>query len=653
MRRRFVSILLPLLIVCLLHTVTWAGYNDQPPPLAGWTHSPRFPDDTPQGHGIILSGADVVRSSPTIAEIDGNPGNGKEVAVGGSDGRLYVYHANGQLAWQADVLPGPCSPAGGDFKLNSAPAVGTLAGDGKPYVVIGYGTITPSDCDGGVAAYVGSSGNLAWRFSLRQWAAGQGYREAMYGVLSSPALADTDGDGRMEIGFGGFDRNVYLLNYDGSVRWYYHAADTVWSSPAFANIDSDAALELIIGTDIAANAQLNPPISDGGYLYAFDTQPRSPQRIEFRTGFVWQTFFDQAIFSSPAIGDVLSTNPGLEAVIGASCYHPDNSSNKRGRWLKIVRLSDGAVLQTLNAPACVQSSPALGDLDDDGALEIVATVNGATQIGGDGLSRVVAWEANDPTPKWATVPRDANSGVNDPYGGDLQSAVIADLDGNGSLEVLAANHWSVHVLRGRDGVPLTCQKTPDCGAQLALYTAKTVKATPAVGDIDGNGTLEVVIGGGNVYSNNRGMLYAWTGFAGRLGSPPGGQAAYSAPWPMFRANAQHSGVQRMLVVTPAELNLVMRINSSRQYRLRISASDGAPLTWSVVNENDPQGIISVSPTSGTAGTDLVVTINAPGTVALYRAEIELRAPGVGWARVPIQVYAAQQVYNVTLPSILR
>src|SRR5512147_774181 len=87
-----------------------AGHLDNPPPLPGWTHSPAFlPADSPGRQGILLSGAHVGRSSPTIAEIDGDALNGREVVVGGDDGMLYVYGADGQLRWSENVLPASCN----------------------------------------------------------------------------------------------------------------------------------------------------------------------------------------------------------------------------------------------------------------------------------------------------------------------------------------------------------------------------------------------------------------------------------------------------------------------------------------------------------------------------------------------------------------
>lgn len=635
------------------------GHKDQPPPLSGWTHTQTFRDDTAQKHGIVLAGEDIVRSSPTIAEIDGNTGNGKEVVVGGQDGQLYVYRANGSLAWSVNLLPSACSVPAGDGRMNSAPAVGELYGDGVNYVVASYGSINQTDCDGGVAAIRGDNGQLAWRFSLRAWRNSQGYAaEALYGVTSSPALADVDGDGDMEIGFGGYDRYIYLLNADSTVRWYYQAADTIWSSPAFLDVNGDDKLELIIGSDISFNPQIGTP--DGGYVYAFNTDVRVPPRVEFcmpafpqtcqAANFLWRTTFDQAIYSSPVIADVLASNSGPEIVIGSGCFFPATSADKRGRWVKILRPSDGTVIQTLNAPACLSSSVAVGDLDDDGALEIAATVMGAPAVGGDGSSKVVAWNPENANPWWSMSPRDPNSGLNDGYGADLQSPVIADIDGNGSLEVLAANYWSVHVLNGRTGGALTCQgPSSSCGSTKSLFTWKTVKSTPAVGDINGDGVLEVVIGSGNALNTgNRGQLYAWTNI--QLGSPTGTQQPYSAPWPMFRGNATHSGshwTNLQLSVSPQDHSVLSAVGETRTLAYQVKRTDGG--AWTAAEQNDPNGIVRLLNTSGKGTATLGVAVIAPNKTGDYTASIVVRSTGLPDQVVEVFLKTVDQVERVYLP----
>jgi hypothetical protein len=601
-----------------------ADIRDNPPPLAGFTHNPAYADDSPQRHGILLSGAVVGRSSPVIANIS-TTSSGNEVAVAGSDGRVYVFARTGGASalWETNVFassttPG-CAGVNGDARLNSSPAVADIDNDGVPEVVIGYGTIQPSNCDGGLVALNGNTGAVEWRFSLRAWQASQGYPpEGLYGVVSTPALSDVDGNGTLEVGFGGLDRHLYLLNSNGSVRFYYHAADTVWSSPAFANVDGDAQLEMIIGTDITANPFFQPPVPDGGYMYAFDTQQRNPLRLEFGSGFLWRTVLEQVMYSSPAVGDVLPGNPGAEIVIGSGCWFPSNSTNKLGKWVKILRLSDGAVLSTLNAPACLRSSPALGDIDNDGKLEVVVVVTGATEYGGDTDSKVVAWDPDTGAQKWVFRPLEANAGPtaannNDPHGDDLQSPVLADLDGNGSLEVIVANMWTVHVVRGDTGAALTCQSNACFASELSLWGWWTLKSTPAVGDVDGDGDLEVVIGGGHAYATGgagvRGMLYAWTNFqAAGLASPGGTQADYSAPWPMFRGGARRDGQFPLPSLLASHTVLPIFQSSGTagpvQAAFQVINQGGGTLNWS----SSASGGLVLTPDSGSTASQTTVHV---------------------------------------------
>ena len=500
------------------------GFGDFPAPnLPGWP-----------AQGLVLSGKVIRYSSPTIADIDGDPSNGLEVTVGGADGRIYVYRADGSLLWERTTPALGCATASSTERLYASPAVGALFGDGVPYVVAAYGSFRSGGCDGGVVAFRGSDGTRAFTFSTKKFARQMKFQERLHGVYSSPALADTDGDGRLEIAFGAFDRNVYLLEHNGSVRWYYNAADTVFSSPTFADVNGDGRLEVLIGTDISANPRLKPATKDGGFVYALKSEKRAVRRIRFRdsSAYLWQRYLPQVVFSSPVIADVLSSNPGPEVVIGSGCFFPQRSSAKRGRTIAVLRLTDGAILKKLATPACLPSSVAVGDLSGDGRNDIVALVQGSRSLGGPGESRLIAYNLEGSSVLWSVVPR--VFGKNEIFS-DVNSPVTVDLDGNGSLEVVVANSRGIAIHNGVDGRALHCTTRECFGPEPALLTRDPLRATPAIADMNLDGLPDIVIGGGH---GGRGRLYSWTGFAA-LGSSPGGYPPFSAPWPMWRGAPSH------------------------------------------------------------------------------------------------------------------
>lgn len=464
--------------------------------------------------------------SAAIADIDGDPQNGLEIAVARNNGLITVFRANGSILWSKNLPNRRCGATRSSNKNFSAPAVGNLLGDNRQFVVVGYGGLGAKRCGGGVIAFHGASGKQAWHFNLKRFAKKARFWTNSHTVYGTPTLADTNGNGRLEIGFGSFDRNVYLLDARGKVIWYYNAADTVWSSPSFANLLAGPELEMIIGTDISRNTFLKPPTDNGGYVYTFQGRPLvKKKKYEFRDPQLvgWKTDFDQTIFASPAVAELISTSTGPEIAIGSGCFFPQGSKNKNGKWFKVLNGQNGSVLRTLPVSACSTSTPAIGDLTGDGLNEIVVTVNGAKSIGGDGKSKIVAWNPENDTILWSIVP-ESESGRNYPWAGNFLSPVLADLDGNGSLEVLASNGNYVGVYEGTTGRLLA-----------RLFAGANLNSTPAVADLNNDGKLEVTAASRTIF--------IWSNFEQALQSAVGALHPYTASWPMYKKDASRNAVE--------------------------------------------------------------------------------------------------------------
>jgi hypothetical protein len=646
---RRVVLLLTLLVLASLTPLTAnATYKDTFPIQPGFNHPPLDWDDS--GAGVQLSGQVVRRGSPTIAEIDGNTANGKEIAIGGRDGMLYVYRSNGTLLWKKNVLPvASCTYPPGDGALHSAPSVGPLYGDGVQYVVVAYGSIqgprNGSNCPGGVVAFDGRNGNERWRHKLENV-----YRkEELHGTLSTPALADVDGDGKLEVGFGDFERNISLLNHDGTLRWLFHNADTVWSSPAFADVDGDGLPDMIIGSDISENLKVKPPIYEGGYVTAFKGTDCGWDPIKQTCVPIWRNHYDQVIWSSPAIAD-LDGNGVKEVIIGSGCYD-HFSPQTRGHWVKILDIRNGNEIRTLKAKGCVSSSPAIGDIDGDGKLEIVANVNGKFN---GGPSMIQAWDYDNPNPLWEIDPRIPNGTIND-VDLDIASPVLADLDGNGSIEVIVSHFESVAVFRGDNGQQLTCR---NCSNNTrTMHTFYTLQSTPAVGDIDGDGDLEVVIGGGNRHHEDPvkgfGYLYVWTNFAGLLGSPSGNQPKYSTPWPMFKNDPRHLGVYTAPALQANTTQITMLTEAggpSQTFRVELKNLADSALEWKAEKR---QSWVSLNATSGRTPHTLIVTVNPAGLAKGTHTDTIAITSAYGSPRITVTVHVLDKVHKNALPMTLR
>lgn len=326
-----------------------------------------------------------------------------DAVVGTSGGKVVAVSSSGETMWVTEIPNIKCSAASNSDRLYSTPAIGSLNGDGTQQVVIGYGGFAGRECEGGVIALNGSDGSIVWNHRNGPWAKKAKVFSFRTSVVSSPALADTDGDRRLEIAFGSFNRYIFLLNFNGTIRWVLTAADTVWSSPTFTQNDDDSRLEVIAATDISKNKKLNPPTPNGGMIYSIDSRQFRKGIVQFRDPRkrIIESYseVDQVLYSSPAIGDVDPTRSGREVIIGSGCYFPEKSRDKAGKWFKVFDAQVNEVIHTIPVDSCTPSSPAIGDLNNDGVDDVVMGVSGSATVGGSGTPQGTAYSLASGSPQ--------------------------------------------------------------------------------------------------------------------------------------------------------------------------------------------------------------------------------------------------------------
>lgn len=435
---------------------------------------------------VTLPGSGPVQvTQPAVGDLD-NDGI-KEIVVGTKGRQLWVLNANGTVrsGWPQNL------PA----EVVGSPAIGLIDGDAFPDIAVGFKGTTDPTGKGGIRAYR-RDGSLIWsRLTATD--------EADDGVYSSPAIGNVDGLGGNEVVVGSFDFRVYAIQSNGTdlPGWPKKLRDTIFSSPALFDLDGDGRLEIIIGVDTHLEGPpLNTP--DGGALYVF----RHDATIF--PGF--PRFIDQTMMSSPAVGDIdLDGKP--EIVVGGGVFYSGNV----GRKVYAYRC-DGTFLPgwPVSVEAQIFDSPALGNIEGDGRLEVVIT---------DENANVYAFRSNG-SQIFKTKPKSFFG-----TSGNADNSIIADVTGDGVPEILVATNTEIAVLTA-SGAQLTDDGSHDGRKS---YYMDTAASGAVVTDLEMDGTIDIVAASGTPFPTpTSGKVYVWT---------PGPTGP--APWPAFRQDpASRRGV---------------------------------------------------------------------------------------------------------------
>ncbi len=301
------------------------------------------------------------------------------------------------------------------------------------------------------------------------------------GPVSSPALADLDGDGDLDALVGELINGdtFFFENTGGATAPAFAAPQTNpfgladvgrRSSPALADLDGDGDLDALIGASSGNTFFFENTGSAMAPAFA------APQTNPFG--------LDNVYFSSrPAFAD-LDGDGDLDALIGerdGNTFFFENTGSATAPAFAAPQTNPFGLTSV-----GYYSSPALADLDGDGDLDALI---------GEGYGSTFFF-ANTGS---ATAPAFAAPQTN-PFGlayvGYVSSPALADLDGDGDLDVLIGEGYgSTFFFENTGGATAPAFAAPQTNpfglAGLGSYSS------PALADLDGDGDLDALIGAGS------------------------------------------------------------------------------------------------------------------------------------------------------------
>jgi hypothetical protein len=500
-------------------------------------------------------------SSPKLADIDGD--GLRDIVVGTADGQLFVFSlASGSPKLvagfparvrrlrglepdeQPSYLEAPAyrNPNGIDPKLggesiSATPAIADMDGDGKPEIVV-------TTYDGTISIFQ-SDGTLrpGWPQRLpdvpscplgapKTPPCMDTHTRITRGAFASPVLADLNADDKLDIVQAAFDGHVYVFGLDGKqlsgwpVLVHYpdgredREYNRIMSTPAVADFTGDGIPDVLVGSNERV-------LKDTGAVYLIDGRgnarpggPYLPNWPVTITSFNLFPLVSEGVGNSPIAGDfdgdgvpeavfhgnasapfILPTDPGKQQNLEAPPHlmptriNPDTGQTERGiEATGIFGPGSAATRPDVMFPLFAQ--PSLGDLDQDGVVDVVASggsqsmaltlaATGTSTQRGQHLLAMWSGKTGRMLPSSPIVIEDFTF---------FNNQAIADLTNDGYPEVLTGTGgYYVHAVDA-------CGREPEGWPK---FTGQWIVATTAVGDITGNGKLEVVV------NSRNGWLYAW------------------------------------------------------------------------------------------------------------------------------------------------
>jgi hypothetical protein len=419
------------------------------------------------------AGAPIGQSSPTEATLDGG---GPAVVVGDRAGSVYAFHLSNGSA----VRGWPASAGG---PVDSTPS-SSPNGTGTDDVFVGSGNAADPRV-GGYRAF-SNTASLLWGVNAQD-------PNGLYGVQAGLAVGSLNGvKGVVAPSLGQEEYALNAANGSGLVGWPFFTADSGFSTPSLADLYGTGQTEVIEGGDSSAGVANGQTYPSGGHL-----------RILGPGGnLICHYDPNQTVDSSTAVGNFLAGGQ-VGIAFGTGSFFPGRSDSNT----LFAADSHCNIAWRINLGGNTVSSPAIGDIEGDGNVEVLE----GADTGTGGLVWALQGATGTPVPGW---PQRTSGRI-------IGGITTADLTGAGYNDVLVPTTNGLVIFDGRSG-----QVVATLGGGVGLQNSAMVTVDP-------NGTTGITIAGYD--SQNAGIIQHYE-VAGSAGRSLGKRA-----WPMFHQNPQLTG----------------------------------------------------------------------------------------------------------------